>query len=131
TQENGQRTLRVVLLCISSILLIAATLLLSIAFDHENSSTENDWSYLDAVYFAVGSVFTVGLGDYVPDVFPASSSRVERVSYVFFSFFSVLCTGVIVNVLGSAAKRKAQQEGKDLAHLEKITIPKGRWQTVM
>ncbi len=58
------------------------------------------WSYLNALYFVVMTVTTVGYGDFVP------KTNIGKIFTMFFSFVGIVFVFYFISVIGSALFKK-------------------------
>ena len=103
------------------LLLIAATVIVigSIVIFYVESSHPDSQinSMLDAVWWTVATVTTVGYGDIVP------VTDVGKVVAIFFMFFGIGTLGVFLSVLGTRFyKRKFEKEEKEISHAQKLIL---------
>ena len=83
-------------------------------------------TFLDAVWWTVATVTTVGYGDIVP------VTDAGRMVSIFYMFFGITIFAISLSVLGSNFYRKRFQDEKEISHaqqliLDKIKAPKRTW----
>jgi len=74
-------------------------------------------SMLDAVWWTVATVTTVGYGDVVP------VSETGKIVAIFFMFFGIGVLAIFLSVLGTTFyKRRFEKEEKDISHAQKLIL---------
>ena len=74
-------------------------------------------SMLDAVWWTVATVTTVGYGDIVP------VSDTGKIVAIFFMFFGIGTLGIFLSVLGTQFyKRRFEKEEKEISHAQKLIL---------
>jgi len=76
------------------------------------------WSFLDALYFVVMTVTTVGYGDFVP------KTDVGKIFTMFFSFMGIVFVFYFISITGTALFRK--HLGKKAPEVREILKKKSR-----
>jgi voltage-gated potassium channel len=72
---------------------------------------------LDAVWWTVATVTTVGYGDIVP------VTDIGKIIAIFFMFFGIGVLALFLSVLGSQFyKRRFENEGKEISHAQKLIL---------
>ena len=74
-------------------------------------------SMLDAVWWTVATVTTVGYGDVVP------VTDIGKIVAIFFMFFGISVLGISLSVLGTQFyKRRFEKEEKEISHAQKLIL---------
>jgi voltage-gated potassium channel len=74
---------------------------------------------LDAVWWTVATVTTVGYGDIVP------VTETGRIVAIFYMFFGIGVLGIFLSVLGAQIyKRRFEKEEKEISHAQKLMLDK-------
>ena len=74
-------------------------------------------SMLDAVWWTVATVTTVGYGDIVP------VTDIGKIVAIFFMFFGIGVLGISLSVLGTQFyKRRFEKEEKEISHAQKLIL---------
>ena len=75
-------------------------------------------SILDAVWWAVATVTTVGYGDIVP------VTDLGRIIAIFYMFFGIAVIAITLSVVGTRVYKKRFEDEKEISHGQKIIIEK-------
>ena len=73
---------------------------------------------LDAVWWTVATVTTVGYGDIVP------VTDVGRIVSVFYMFFGITILGIAVSVLATRVYKRRFENDKEISHAQKLILEK-------
>jgi voltage-gated potassium channel len=72
---------------------------------------------LDAVWWTVATVTTVGYGDIVP------VTDIGKIIAIFFMFFGIGVLALFLSVLGTQFyKRRFEEDGKEISHAQKLIL---------
>jgi len=86
----------------------------SVESEHPDSQIN---SMLDAVWWTVSTVTTVGYGDIVP------VTDTGKIVAIFFMFFGIGTLAIFFSVLGTRFyKQKFEKEEKDISHAQKLIL---------
>jgi len=93
--------------------------------------SESQWSYSEAVYFAIVSLTTVGFGDYAP-----ASHHLQRLNYVVlyvtWLFVGLAIISVIIAKMGQLyTKVEGFAISKSKKHLKKLLLKKNHYQNTV
>ena len=104
-----------------SFLLVAAGVIISgsfVIFSVESQHPDSQInSMLDAVWWTVATVTTVGYGDIVP------VTDTGKIVAIFFMFFGIGTLAIFFSVLGTKYyKSKFEKEEKDISHAQKLIL---------
>jgi len=104
-----------------SFLLVAAGVIISgsfVIFSVESQHPDSQInSMLDAVWWTVATVTTVGYGDIVP------VTDTGKIVAIFFMFFGIGTLAIFFSVLGTRYyKSKFEKEEKDISHAQKLIL---------
>jgi len=104
-----------------SLLLLAAGVIVSgsfVIFSVESQHPDSQInSMLDAVWWTVATVTTVGYGDVVP------VTDIGKIVAIFFMFFGIGTLAIFLSVLGTRFyKRKFEKEEKEISHAQKLIL---------
>ncbi len=75
-------------------------------------------TFLDAVWWTVATVTTVGYGDIVP------VTDAGRMVSIFYMFFGITIFAISLSVLGSNFYRKRFQDEKEISHAQQLILDK-------
>jgi voltage-gated potassium channel len=103
------------------LLLVAAGVIVSgsfVIFSVESQHPESQINtMLDAVWWTVATVTTVGYGDIVP------VTDAGKIVAIFFMFFGIGILALFLSVLGTQFyKRRFENEGKEISHAQKLIL---------
>ena len=102
------------LLTAAGIIVIGSFVIFSVESQHPDSQIN---SMLDAVWWTVSTVTTVGYGDIVP------VTDAGKIVAVFFMFFGIGVLGIFISVLGTQFyKRRFEKEEKEISHAQKLIL---------
>ena len=73
---------------------------------------------LDAVWWTVATVTTVGYGDIVP------VTEVGRIVSVFYMFFGITILGIAISVLATRVYKRRFENDKEISHAQKLILEK-------
>ncbi len=100
----------------AAVIIIGTLLIYFIESPHENSQIN---SYLDATWWTVATITTVGYGDVVP------VTEAGKIVAIVYMFFGITILGVFLSVLGTTFyRRRFEKEEKEFTHAQKIIIQK-------
>jgi len=104
-----------------SLLLIAAGVIVSgsfVIFSVESQHPDSQInSMLDAVWWTVATVTTVGYGDIVP------VTDIGKIVAIFFMFFGIGTLAIFLSVLGTRYyKHRFEKEEKDISHAQQLIL---------
>jgi voltage-gated potassium channel len=103
------------------LLLVAAGVIVSgsfVIFSVESQHPESQINtMLDAVWWTVATVTTVGYGDIVP------VTDAGKIVAIFFMFFGIGILALFLSVLGTQFyKRRFENEGKEISHAQELIL---------
>jgi voltage-gated potassium channel len=103
------------LLIASAMLVIIGSLAIySVESGHPDSQIN---SMLDAVWWTVATVTTVGYGDVVP------VTEIGQIVAIFYMFFGIGILALFISVLGTKFyKRRFEKEEKEISHAQKLIL---------
>ena len=100
----------------AAVIIIGTLLIYFIESPHENSQIN---SYLDATWWTVATITTVGYGDVVP------VTEAGKIVAIVYMFFGITILAVFLSVLGTSFyRRRFEKEEKEISHAQKIIIQK-------
>ena len=100
----------------AGVIIFGTFLIYFVESPHENSEIN---SYLDAAWWTIGTVTTVGYGDIVP---VTEAGRIVALAYM---LFGIMILAVFLSVLGTSFyRRRFEKEEKDFSLAQKIIIKK-------
>ena len=95
-------------------IVIGSFVIFSVESQQPNSQIN---SMLDAVWWTVATVTTVGYGDVVP------VTDTGKIVAIFFMFFGIGVLGIFLSVLGTQFyKRRFEKEEKEISHAQKLIL---------
>ena len=98
----------------AGIIVIGSFVIFSIESQHPDSQIN---SMLDAVWWTVSTVTTVGYGDVVP------VTDTGKIVAIFFMFFGIGVLGIFLSVLGTQFyKHRFEKEEKAISHAQKLIL---------
>jgi len=102
------------LLTAAGTIIIGSFVIYSVESPHPDSQIN---SMLDAVWWTVATVTTVGYGDIVP------VTDAGKIVAIFFMFFGIGTLAVFLSVLGTRFyKRRFEQGEKEISHAQKLIL---------
>jgi len=102
------------LLVAAGTIVIGSFVIFSVESDHPDSQIN---SMLDAVWWTVATVTTVGYGDIVP------VTDTGKIVAIFFMFFGIGVLAIFLSVLGTRFyKRGFEKEEKKISHAQKLIL---------
>jgi len=102
------------LLVAAGTIVIGSLVIFSVESQHPDSQIN---SMLDAVWWTVATVTTVGYGDIVP------VTDAGKIVAVFFMFFGIGTLAIFLSVLGTRFyKRRFEKEEKEISHAQKLIL---------
>jgi voltage-gated potassium channel len=100
----------------AAVIVIGSLVIFSVESQHPDSQIN---SMLDAVWWTVATVTTVGYGDIVP------VTETGRIVAIFYMFFGIGVLGIFLSVLGAQIyKRRFEKEEKEISHAQKLMLDK-------
>jgi voltage-gated potassium channel len=100
----------------AGVIVIGSLVIFSVESQHPDSQIN---SMLDAVWWTVATVTTVGYGDIVP------VTETGRIVAIFYMFFGIGVLGIFLSVLGAQIyKRRFEKEEKEISHAQKLMLDK-------
>ena len=98
----------------AGIIVVGSFVIFSVESQHPDSQIN---SMLDAVWWTVSTVTTVGYGDIVP------ITDTGKIVAIFFMFFGISILALFLSVLGTQFyKRRFENEGKEVSHAQKLIL---------
>ena len=98
----------------AGVIITGSFVIFSVESHHPDSQIN---SMLDAVWWTVATVTTVGYGDIVP------VTDAGKIIAIFFMFFGIGVLGLFLSVLGTQFyKRRFENEGKEISHAQKLIL---------
>ena len=102
------------LLVAAGTIVIGSLIIFSVESQHPDSQIN---SMLDAVWWTVATVTTVGYGDVVP------VTETGKIVAIFFMFFGIGVLAVFLSVLGTQFyKNRFEEDGKEISHAQKLIL---------
>lgn len=108
---------KLVFLVIVSALVILFGTVVMYAVESGHPDSEID-SWLNAAWWTVATVTTVGYGDIVP------VTDAGRIIAIFYMFFGIAILGVSLSVLGTRYYKKKFEDTKEISHGNKMILDK-------
>ncbi len=98
----------------AGIVVTGSFLIFSVESQHPDSQIN---SMLDAVWWTVSTVTTVGYGDIVP------VTETGKIIAIFFMFFGISMLAIFLSVLGTRFyKHRFEKEEKDISHAQQLIL---------
>jgi voltage-gated potassium channel len=98
----------------AGIIIFGSLLIFSIESQHPDSQIN---SMIDAAWWTVATVTTVGYGDVVP------VTDTGKIVAIFYMFFGIGTLALFLSVLGTQFyKRRFEKEGKEISHAQKLIL---------
>jgi len=98
----------------AGVIVIGSFVIFSIESEHPDSQIN---SMLDAVWWTVSTVTTVGYGDIVP------VTDTGKIVAIFFMFFGIGVLAIFLSVLGTMFyKRRFEKEEKEISHAQRLIL---------
>jgi len=98
----------------AGVIVIGSIVIFSVESQHPDSQIN---SMLDAVWWTVSTVTTVGYGDIVP------VTDTGKIVAIFFMFFGIGVLGVFLSVLGTQFyKHRFEREEKEISHAQRLIL---------
>ena len=98
----------------AGVIIIGSLVIFSVESQHPDSQIN---SMLDAIWWTVSTVTTVGYGDIVP------VSYTGKIVAIFFMFFGIGVLGIFLSVLGTQFyKRRFEKEEKEISHAQRLIL---------
>ncbi len=95
-------------------IVVGSFVIFSVESQHPDSQIN---SMLDAVWWTVATVTTVGYGDIVP------VTDAGKIVAIFFMFFGIGVLAIFLSVLGTMFyKRRFEKEEKDISHAQRLIL---------
>ena len=101
------------LLVAAGITVVGSFVIYSVESQHPDSQIN---SMLDAVWWTVATVTTVGYGDIVP------VTETGKIVAIFFMFFGIGVLGIFLSVLGTQFYRRRFQNEEEISHAQKLIL---------
>jgi len=100
----------------AGIIVIGSFVIFSVESPHPDSQIN---SMLDAVWWTVATVTTVGYGDIVP------VTETGKIVAIFYMFFGIGVLAIFLSVLGTQFyKRRFEKDEKEISHAQKLILDK-------
>jgi|APSaa5957512535_1039671.scaffolds.fasta_scaffold11368_2 voltage-gated potassium channel Kch len=98
----------------TGIIVFGSLLIFSVESSHPDSQINTT---LDAVWWTVATVTTVGYGDVVP------VTDVGKIVAIFYMFFGIGILALFISILGTKFyKRRFEKEEKEISHAQKLIL---------
>ena len=98
----------------AGVIVIGSLVIFSVESQHPDSQIN---SMLDAVWWTVSTVTTVGYGDIVP------VTDAGKIVAIFFMFFGIGVLAIFLSVLGTMFyKRRFEKEEKEISHAQRLIL---------
>ncbi len=98
----------------AGVIVIGSLVIFSVESQHPDSQIN---SMLDAVWWTVATVTTVGYGDVVP------VTDTGKIVAIFYMFFGIGVLALFLSVLGTSFyKHRFEKEEKDISHAQKLIL---------
>ena len=98
----------------TGIIVFGSLLIFSVESSHPDSQINTT---LDAVWWTVATVTTVGYGDVVP------VTDVGKIAAIFYMFFGIGILALFISILGTKFyKRRFEKEEKEISHAQKLIL---------
>ena len=111
---NKMNKLLSLLLVAAGTIVIGSFVIFYVESDHPDSQIN---SMLDAVWWTIATVTTVGYGDIVP------VTDAGKIVAIFFMFFGIGTLAIFLSVLGTRFyKRRFEKEEKEISHAQKLIL---------
>jgi len=102
------------LLTAAGTIVIGSFVIFSVESQHPDSQIN---SMLDAIWWTVATVTTVGYGDIVP------VTDTGKIVAIFYMFFGIGVLAIFLSVLGTMFyKRRFEKEEKDISHAQRLIL---------
>jgi len=102
------------LLTAAAVITIGSLVIFSVESSHPDSQIN---TMLDAVWWTVATVTTVGYGDIVP------VTDAGKIVAIFFMFFGIGTLAIFLSVLGTRFyKQRFEKEEKEISHAQKLIL---------
>ena len=102
------------LLIAAGIIVVGSVVIYSVESQHPDSQIN---SMLDAIWWTVATVTTVGYGDIVP------VTNTGKIIAIFFMFFGISILALFLSVLGTQFyKRRFEKEETEISHAQKLIL---------
>ncbi len=102
------------LVAAAGIIIFGSFLIFSIESQHPDSQIN---SMIDAAWWTVATVTTVGYGDVVP------VTDIGKIVAIFYMFFGIGILALFLSVLGTQFyKRRFEKEEKDISHAQRLIL---------
>jgi len=100
----------------AGIIIVGSIIIFLVESPHENSQIN---TMLDAVWWTVATVTTVGYGDIVP------VSDAGKIIAIFFMFFGIAVLAIFLSVLGTNFyKKRFEGDEKKISHVQQLILDK-------
>jgi len=100
----------------AGIIIVGSIIIFLVESPHENSQIN---TMLDAVWWTVATVTTVGYGDIVP------VSDAGKIIAIFFMFFGIAVLAIFLSVLGTNFyKKRFEGDEKKISHAQQLILEK-------
>jgi len=100
----------------AGIIIVGSIIIFLVESPHENSQIN---TMLDAVWWTVATVTTVGYGDVVP------VSDAGKIIAIFFMFFGIAVLAIFLSALGTNFyKKRFEGEEKEITHAQQLILEK-------
>ena len=102
------------LLTAAGTIVIGSFVIFSVESSHPDSQIN---TMLDAVWWTVATITTVGYGDIVP------VTETGKIVAIFYMFFGIGILGIFLSVVGTQFyKNRFSKEEKDISHAQKLIL---------
>jgi len=104
------------LLFVAAVIIVIGSLIIFLVESRHSDSQIN--SMLDAVWWTVATVTTVGYGDIVP------VTETGKIVAIFYMFFGIATLAVFLSVLGTQFYNRRIQNDTEISHAQKLILEK-------
>ena len=97
----------------AAIIIVGSLVIFSIESGHSDSQIK---SMLDAVWWTVATVTSVGYGDVIP------VTETGKIVAIFFMFFGIGVLAIFLSVLGTQFYKRRFQSEEEISHAQKLIL---------